>query len=40
MSTNYERIKEWSDERMITIQKPDRNGFIAMIVEECGEFRV
>lgn len=38
MSTNYERIKEWSDERMITIQKPDRNGFIAMIVEECGEF--
>ena len=36
--TNFTRIKEWSDERLITQQEPDRNGFIAMIVEECGEF--
>lgn len=38
MSTNFERIKEWSDERLITQQTPDRNGFLAMIVEELGEF--
>lgn len=36
--TNFKRIKEWSDERLITQQEPDRNGFIAMIVEELGEF--
>lgn len=36
--TNFERIKAWSDERLITQQEPDRNGFIAMIVEELGEF--
>lgn len=36
--TNFERIKEWSDERLITNQEPDRNGFVAMIVEELGEF--
>ena len=38
MGTNFERIKEWSDERLITQQTPDRNGFLAMIVEELGEF--
>lgn len=38
MSTNFKRIKEWSDERLITFQEPDRNGFVAMIVEELGEF--
>lgn len=38
MATNYERIKEWSDERLITQQEPDRNGFVSMIVEELGEF--
>lgn len=38
MSTNFQRIKEWSDERLITQQTPDKNGFIAMIVEELGEF--
>lgn len=36
--TNYTRIKDWSDERLITQQEPDRNGFLAMIVEELGEF--
>ena len=36
--TNFTRIKEWSDERLITQQEPDRNGFLAMIVEELGEF--
>ena len=36
--TNYTRIKDWSDERLITQQNPDRNGFLAMIVEELGEF--
>jgi len=36
--TNFERIKEWSDERLITQQDPDRNGFVSMIVEELGEF--
>lgn len=36
--TNFERIKEWSDERLITQREPDRNGFVAMIVEELGEF--
>lgn len=36
--TNFERIKVWSDERLITQQIPDRNGFLAMIVEELGEF--
>lgn len=36
--TNFERIKLWSDERLITQQAPDRNGFVAMIVEELGEF--
>ena len=36
--SNFTRIKEWSDERLITQQEPDRNGFISMIVEECGEF--
>lgn len=36
--TNYKRIKEWSDERLITQQEPDRNGFVSMIVEELGEF--
>ena len=36
--TNFERIKEWSDERLITQQTPDRNGFVSMIVEELGEF--
>lgn len=38
MNTNFQRIKEWSDERLITQQTPDKNGFIAMIVEELGEF--
>jgi len=38
MTTNFERIKVWSDERLITQQAPDRNGFLAMIVEELGEF--
>lgn len=38
MSTNFQRIKVWSDERLITQQDPDRNGFVAMIVEELGEF--
>jgi len=36
--TNFERIKAWSDERLITQQEPDRNGFVSMIVEELGEF--
>ncbi len=36
--TNFSRIKAWSDERLITQQAPDRNGFLAMIVEELGEF--
>ena len=36
--SNFTRIKEWSDERLITFNEPDRNGFIAMIVEECREF--
>ena len=36
--SNFTRIKEWSDERLITQQEPDRNGFLAMIIEECGEF--
>jgi hypothetical protein len=36
--TNFERIKAWSDERLITQQTPDRNGFVSMIVEELGEF--
>jgi predicted HAD superfamily Cof-like phosphohydrolase len=36
--TNFERIKEWSDERLITQNIPDRNGFVSMIVEELGEF--
>ena len=36
--TNYKRIKDWSDERLITQQEPDRNGFVSMIVEELGEF--
>lgn len=38
MTTNFKRIKNWSDERLITQQTPDRNGFISMIVEELGEF--
>lgn len=38
MSTNFKRIKDWSDERLITYQEPDRNGFVSMIVEELGEF--
>lgn len=38
MSTVFERIKEWSDERLITQNPPDRNGFVSMIVEELGEF--
>ena len=38
MSTNFQRIKNWSDERLITYQDPDRNGFVSMIVEELGEF--
>ena len=38
MKSNFIRIKEWSDERLITFQEPDRNGFLAMIVEELGEF--
>lgn len=38
MKTNFERIRDWSDERLITFQQPDRNGFVAMIVEELGEF--
>lgn len=36
--TNFKRIKGWSDERLITQQEPDRNGFVSMIVEELGEF--
>jgi predicted HAD superfamily Cof-like phosphohydrolase len=36
--SNFTDIKEWSDERLITQQEPDRNGFISMIVEELGEF--
>ena len=38
MSTNFKRIKDWSDERLITFNEPDRNGFVSMIVEELGEF--
>jgi len=38
MATNFTRIKDWSDERLITMQEPDRNGFLAMIIEELGEF--
>lgn len=38
MTTIFRRIKEWSDERLITQQEPDRNGFVSMIVEELGEF--
>lgn len=38
MSTLFRRIKEWSDERLITQNAPDRNSFVAMIVEELGEF--
>ena len=38
MKSNFERIKDWSDERLITFQEPDRNGFVAMITEELGEF--
>lgn len=38
MNTNFQRIKEWSDERLITQQPPDKNGFVSMIVEELGEF--
>ena len=38
MATNFERIKEWSDERLITQREPSREGFCAMIVEELGEF--
>lgn len=38
MNTIFERIKEWSDERLITQNPPDRNGFVSMIVEELGEF--
>ena len=38
MKTNFQRIKEWSDERLITQNPPDRNGFVSMIVEELGEF--
>lgn len=38
MSTIFERIKDWSDERLITFNPPDRNGFVSMIVEELGEF--
>lgn len=36
--TNFTRIKEWSDERLITQNTPDKNGFVSMIVEELGEF--
>jgi len=36
--SNFTDIKEWSDERLITQNTPDRNGFLAMIVEELGEF--
>ena len=36
--TNFKKIKQWSDERLITFNEPDRNGFVAMIVEELGEF--
>jgi len=36
--SNFTRIKAWSDERLITQQTPDRNGFVAMITEELGEF--
>ena len=38
MKTNFERIKDWSDERLITQNTPDKNGFVSMIVEELGEF--
>lgn len=30
-------VKDWSDERLITQNTPDRNGFNAMITEELGE---
>lgn len=30
-------IKDWSDERLITQNTPDRNGYNAMITEELGE---
>ena len=30
-------IKDWSDERGLNDQTPDRNGFNAFITEECGE---
>lgn len=30
-------VKSWSDERLITQNIPDRNGFNAMITEELGE---
>ena len=38
LNSNFERIKEWSDERLITQLSPDRTGFVSMIVEELGEF--
>ena len=38
MKSAFEQIKDWSDERLITQNEPDRNGFLAMIVEELGEF--
>jgi hypothetical protein len=38
LNSNFERIKEWSDERLITQLTPDRTGFVSMIVEELGEF--
>ena len=38
MTTNFKQIKDWSDERLITQQEPDRNGYIANIVSELGEF--
>ena len=38
LKSNFERIKEWSDERLITQLTPDRTGFVSMIVEELGEF--
>ena len=36
--TIFLQIKDWSDERLITQQEPDKNGLVAMIVEELGEF--
>ena len=34
----FKRLKNWSDSRGISKQEPNRNGFVANITEELGEF--